>query len=493
MARLGIPARPFAQAGLILLAIALALFFGLASAVLPAWFIFSALLVPTVAVLVLVRPEYALLACMALVCGLIHPAFVPRMPVLGGSLAAADATLVMLTLYTVWALATQAPQAANAPVAGGRLLAVALGLFGLCFAVAVATSLSVRDLNPTHVLGETRDLLYLLTLPMALVILRPKERQERFVVGLVVLGCLFSVGQILQGVFKIPVFGDQGISVLETLGRQDDSTTRANTLGLNVIVFSLLLTVGAYAVGRIRKPLFLLVAGLLFVGIFLTFGRTTFAAVFICGLLVVWWLNKSRLPQLAILLVVVVVLGSALGAYWKPDSFAAVYYRLTSIGEEIDYGYSAQWRIWEAEAMVPLIKEHPLIGVGLGADYKGASGSTLRPELNRYVHNAYLYMGGKMGLPALIFFLLFMASVFVIGRRSARSHALPWTRIVGAASAAMMIRFLLASITEPHLMSDYGVINIAIAGALVCLSAARIATAGPQGMPNPAAHARLVR
>ena len=190
MARLAMPARPLALAGLILLAIALALFFGLASAVLPAWFIFSALLVPTVAVLVLVRPEYALLACMALVCGLIHPAFVPRMPVLGGSLAAADATLVMLTLYTVWALATQAPQAANAPVAGGRLLAVALGLFGLCFAVAVATSLSVRDLNPTHVLGETRDLLYLLTLPMALVILRPKERQERFVVGLVVLGCL---------------------------------------------------------------------------------------------------------------------------------------------------------------------------------------------------------------------------------------------------------------------------------------------------------------
>lgn len=478
------PARSLAPAGLLVLAFGLALFFGLASVLLPLWFIVSMLLVPALAALLLVRPEYALLACMALVCGLIHPAFVPRVPVLGGLLSAADATFVMLAVYTLWVLATRPRQTASTPVAGARLLAVALGLFGLSLAVAVVTSLWVQDVNPTHVLGETRDLLYLLTLPMAVVILRHPARQQRFVIGLVILGCLFSVGQVLQGVFSIPVFGNQGISALETLGWQEDSTTRANTLGLNVIVFSLLLTVGAYALGSIRKKVFLPVAGLLFLGIVLTFGRTTYAAVFICGLLVVWWLNKKRLPQLAVLLFVVIGLGSALAAYWKPDSFAAVYYRMTSIGEEIDRGYSAQWRFWEAQAMLPLIKEHPLIGVGLGADYKGAGGSIQRPELNRYVHNAYLYMGGKMGLPALVFFLLFMAGVFAIGRRSALSHALPWTRIVGAAGAAMMIRFLLASITEPHLMSDYGVIVIAIVGALVWLSSARTPNAGPQAVPS---------
>ena len=474
--RLG-AARPGAYAGLLLLA-CLAVFFGLASAIVPGWFVFSVLLVPAVAMLLLVRPEYALTACVALVCGLIHPALVPRIPVFGGALAAADAALLMLALYAVWRFATQAGKAESAPVAGVRLLAVSLGLFGASLAIVVTTSLLLRELNPAFVLGETRDLLYLITLPIALVILREPERQERFVVSIVVLGCLFSVGQVLQGVFDVPVFGKQGISALETLGRQESSTTRANTLGLNVIVFSLLLTLGAYAVGSLRKSLFLSVAGLLFVGIVLTFGRTTFAAVFICGLLVVWWLDKKKLPQLAALLVVAIGLGSALGAFWKPDSFAAVYYRLTSIGEEIDHGYSAQWRIWEAEAMLPLIKEHPLTGVGLGADYKGARGSTLRPELNRYVHNAYLYMAGKMGLPALGFFLLFMACVFAIGRRSARSHALPWTRVVGAAAAAMVIRFLLASITEPHFMSDYGLTVIAIAGALVVLSAQRAATAG---------------
>ena len=467
-------ARAIPAVGLLLLA-GLALFFGMASALLPGWFVVSVLLVPAVAALLLARPEYALTACVALVCGLIHPALVPRLPLFGGVLAAADAVLALLAIYALWRLATRTRRAPPAPGAGARWLGWSMGLFGIVLAIAVTTSLSLRELNPAFVLGETRDLIYLIVLPIAMVILREPQQQERFVLSFVVLGCLFSVGQILQGLLDIRVFGNQGISALETLGRQEDSTTRANTLGLNVIVFSLLLTIGAHVTGSIRKAVFAPVAGLLLMGIVLTFGRTTFAAVLICALLVVWWLNKHRLVQLLLLLAAAVGLASALAAYWKPATVAAVYYRMTSIGEEIDHGYSAQWRIWEAEAMLPHIQQHPLIGVGLGADYKGARGSTLRPELNRYVHNAYLYMAGKMGLPALIVFLSFMASVFVIGRRSARSHALPWSRIVGAAGAAMMIRFLLASITEPHLMSDYGLIVIAIAAALVVLSARRTA------------------
>ena len=484
----GVSLRPAALAVLVLL-LFLSLFFGLVSALLPAWFIFAVLLVPVVAGLMLVRPEYGLLACMALVCGLIHPGFVPRIPVLGGSLAAADATLLLLVLYALWDLATRPTQPSAATVAGARTMALSGALFTGCLVIAVALSLLVRNLNPAHVLGETRDLLYLLILPVAMVILKPEPRLKRFVLGLVVLGCLFSVGQILQGVFKIPVFGEQGISALETLGRQEDSTTRANTLGLNIIIFALLLTVGAFVTGLIRRPLFVAVGGLLLVGIVLTFGRTTFAAVLICSALLVWWLNRKKLPQLLLLLVLAVGLGSALAAYFKPDSFAAVAYRLTSIGEEIDHGYSAQWRYWEAEAMLPHIQAQPLVGLGLGADYKGSGGSTLRPELNRYVHNAYLYMAGKMGLPALFLFLLFMASVFAMGRRSARLHPVPWSRVAGAASAAMMIRFLLASITEPHLMSDYGLICIAVAAALVVLSARLVPPAPastPASTPPPA-------
>ena len=471
LSRLPVRAPRLGSAGMGLAVVGLAIFLGLASAILPGSFIFALLVVPAIAVLVFIRPEYTLTACVALVCGLIHPALVPRIPAFGGALAAADATLVMLVIYTLWVLATQREQAPAPVVKGVQLLAASLALFGVLFATAVVLSLIVRDINPAHVLGETRDLLYLACLPVAVVILRQSDRQRRFVVSFVVLGCLFAVGQVLQGVFNIPVFGAQGISVLETLGRQDDGTTRANTLGLNVIVFALLLTLGARVQGLISRPLFCAVGGLLFVGIVLTFGRTTYAAVFVCMGVVVWWLDAKKLPLFLCSLVLVVLAGAGIGFVLKPDSFAAVYFRMTTIGEEINRGYSAQWRFWEMEAMLPHLAKHPLIGVGLGADYKGTLGSALTPELNRYVHNAYLYMAGKMGLPALLAFLLMMAAIAAIGRRSAISALSPWTRVVGAAGAAMMIRFLAASITEPHLMSDYGVVVIAVAGALVYLSA----------------------
>jgi len=479
IAHFGMRTRPLAQAALIFFALFLAIFLGLASAILPAWFLVSVLLVPTVAVLLLARPEYALVALVALTCGLIHFSLIPRIPLLGGSLAAADATLVMLAICAVWMFTAQKSKPDLVPVVGARWLAIFFGLFGICFFLSVPTSLWYRELEPKYVLGEARDFLYLFTLPIAVVVLRQRERQRRFVVGIIVLGCLFSVGQIFQGVFNIEVFGVATRQVvLETLGRQEYGTTRSITLGISVIVFALLLTVGAYMLGVIRKTMFFAVAGLLLIGIFLTFGRTTFAVVAICVFVVAWWLNIRMLPQLVGWLVLVLAVGAGLTSLWKPDSLAAAYYRITSVGTEIESGYSALWRVWEAEAMLPHIQRHPLTGLGLGANYKNLGGSAVRPELDRYVHNAYVYIAGKMGIPALAFLLLAIGTIFSIGRRSAISDASPTIRIIGAASAAMMISFLLAAITEPHFQSDYSLVVIGIAGAMVYLNARHAANAG---------------
>jgi O-antigen ligase len=461
-----------ALAGLLLLGL-LALFFGLASALLPYWFVLSALLVPTVAILMLVWPELGLTALIALTCGLIHPAFVPRVPMLGGSVAASDAVLVMLAAYATLKLATQKRKSASAAsVKGAGLLAAAFGLFGVFFVASIVMSLWVKEVNPTWVLGEARRLLYLTALPIAIVILQTREKQKRLVVSLVVLGCLFSVGQIFQGVFNIQVFGDKGrMVVLETLGRQDHGTTRSLTLGIEVIVYALLLTIGAHVLGAIGKRTFFAVSGLLVTGIFLSFGRTTFAVALVCVLLVVMWLNLRKLPQLIGFLVLLVALTSVFASIWKPDYLASVYYRITSINTEVASGDSAQWRYWEAEEIVPHIQKYPFSGLGLGADYKKANRSTADLDLNRYIHNAYLYMAGKMGIPALCAFLAAMFAVLTMGRRTAKTGGDHFNRIVGAASASMMISFLLASVTEPHFMMDYSLVVIAIAAALVYLVA----------------------
>jgi O-antigen ligase len=467
-------------------AFGLAVVFGLASAILGGWFVVSVLMVPAVLVLLLVRPEYALVASIALICDLVHPAIVPRVPFLGGSIAAADATLLMLTVYAFCLFGLQAGKARPVPVAGGRWLTVSAALFGLCLLAAVTLSLTYQGLSATVVLGEARDLSYLLLLPVMLVMLREPERQRRFVIGIVVLGCLFAIGQILQGVFRIPVFGTSGMSALETLGFTEHTTTRSNTHGMSIIIFALLLTVGAYLLGAIKKAVFIPAAALLLVGIFLTFGRTNFAVVALSGFVLVLWLNARRLPHMLLFLFSALAVIFVVMAAWKPETLFAVLYRMTSIRSELTYGYSAGWRFAEVDAMLPLILQHPLIGIGLGADYKGIHGSSAVPELNRYMHNAYFYMAGKMGVPALAFYLSFMAAVFFLGRRLARSDASPWARVLGAAGAAMMIRFVFSSITEPHLMSDHGVTVIAVSAALVYLAARRVAANASERSPSGA-------
>jgi O-antigen ligase len=469
------------EVGLLGAALIFALVTGLAAVFLPAWLVVSILIVPTLLTLLLVRPEYALLACVALVCGLVHPAFVSRVPVLGGSLTVADATLAMLVFYAAVVFAIHAGKVKAAPVAGARWLTLALGLFGVSLVVAATLSLTVWGITPTWVLGETRRLLYLVLLPVAIIILRERQRQERFVVGLVVLGCLFSIGQVLQGLFGLPVFGTSGMSYLETLGYREYTTIRSNTDGLSVIIFSLLLVTGAYVLDLVKRPLFLAVAGLLAMGILLTFGRTTFAVVAACIFFAVRWLDAKKLPHLILVALVALTLAVIAGSIWKPQTVAAVFYRMTSISSELEYGYSAGWRYSEFEAMLPHILQYPLTGIGLGADYKGVSGSSANPDLNRYAHNAYLYMAGKMGVPALMLFLLVMGAIYSIGRREALSGPSPWVRVVGAASAAMMIRFVFASMTEPHLMSDKGIANIAIAGALVILAGRHSGTTASAG------------
>ena len=94
-------------------------------------------------------------------------------------------------------------------------------------------------------------------------------------------------------------------------------------------------------------------------------------------------------------------------------------------------------------------------------------------------HGALLALGGYiclyvmtvLGLPALAAFLMAMLTVLAMGRRTAKTGAPAWNRIVGAASAGMMISFFLASVTEPHFMMDYSLVLIAMAAAMAYFSA----------------------
>jgi O-antigen ligase len=81
---------------------------------------------------------------------------------------------------------------------------------------------------------------------------------------------------------------------------------------------------------------------------------------------------------------------------------------------------SLQWRAYENEQALRAISEHPVLGLGLGASYREPAVDRSEAEqvnwgLTRFVHNGYLYLTVKMGLPAPALFLLFVCGFLVLG------------------------------------------------------------------------------
>jgi len=469
-------------------AILAGLVIGLASALLPAWLVISALVLPAFAMVLIARPEYALVACVGLTCGLVHPALVPRLPFAGGVLVASDLTLVLLGIYSLISLGANSSSTVPGVRKAGPGMWFLLSLLSLFFGTSVVFAIFLNGIPAKDALGEARDFSYLLLcLPIAAVVLKDPVRQRRFVNGFVVLGCLFALGQIVQGLLDIPVFGQSGrLEALETLGRTEFGATRSLTRGISVIIMALFLVVGFFVMGRLRLVAFIGISALLMAGILLTFGRTTIVVVALGLIMLVGALRANRLPVLLVTLVVTIGVSISVLAAFKPKTVEQFLVRMTSINDELRFGYSANWRYEEARLIVPRIIEHPLEGLGLGARYKGFAGSASNPDLDRYIHNGYLYLAGKMGLPALAVFLALTAVVFRLGWAIRHAGIEPWRRIVGVVCAVMMVRFWLASFTEPHFMSDYSLVVIAICGALAWLVAGRTSAAVGKSSASPA-------
>ncbi len=455
---------------------------GLMVTLLPYWFVIATALVPIFFLLLAWRLEYGLLAVLALVSGIAHEAFLPSI----GFLRAGD-----LSFFAVLAITLFSGRKLSTGFDKGELkLWVPFVLFLALVPVSVVHAYFFRGVPPKDVLGEGRHLMFLLLFPMALMVLDTPERLRRFVTGLVVLGLLFSVGQILQGIFHVRVFGDSGrLVVAETLDVRSYEATVSNTGGLNIIILVIFIAAGWYALKAIKTFRFLALASLSAVGILLTFGRTTWGSVLLGMAVVVALLGVRNSGKMLMWSLVGAVLAFSTLIAVKPAMLDAFVARATSVGKEIEYGSSAAWRYYEAAQVMPQIAANPLRGLGLGAAYRAPARSDALPEQVRYIHDGYLYLASKLGIPALALLLWCLGVVMAFSWQGARTAHDARARGVHAAVCASVIGILLASITEPHLMRDSSLAFIGITAGIV-VAMRRYERAGPPQERIPECAAR---
>jgi O-antigen ligase len=143
--------------------------------------------------------------------------------------------------------------------------------------------------------------------------------------------------------------------------------------------------------------------------------------------------------------------------------------RLSSIftpDTTLDTG-SLQWRVFENEHATQSIAANPVTGVGLGNNYRGATLMRQRETVGdlrfaRFIHNSYLYMAVKMGLPGSLIFLWVCAAFLVGGWHIYRSVQHVYWKPITLAMLASFAGLLFWSNTQPNFMLVEGTLFVGV-------------------------------
>jgi O-antigen ligase len=142
--------------------------------------------------------------------------------------------------------------------------------------------------------------------------------------------------------------------------------------------------------------------------------------------------------------------------------------------------YSLRWRLYETDEGLRSISEHPLLGVGLGSAYRDVTllnGDALRAyrgflRFTRFLHNSYLYLGVKMGLPGLLAFCAFALAFLATGWRQYRRLHDEHLRLIVLALLAGFVGLLSWSFTQSHLLQTESTAVVGLIAGLIAIAAA---------------------
>jgi O-antigen ligase len=180
------------------------------------------------------------------------------------------------------------------------------------------------------------------------------------------------------------------------------------------------------------------------IGLWFSESKSAFVAAVVTAILAAVWVSSARLATRArvIAVAIAVVLGVAgsLVRAWMLERDPG--FRGSGLRQQF---YATSLRMIEAR---------PLSGVGIG-QYSRTSTLFLSPQLawtygGENAHNYFLQVGGELGIPGFVFFILWIGTPFVVaGRALARG---PDPRLLGA--AAGILAFVSTCATGHPLLVD---------------------------------------
>jgi|GEM_PF-1404312 len=442
------------------------------------------------------RPEFGLLGILFLAANFLPLDIVDIRLAIGGGLELRDLlTLGMFGLLVFRGLARKTLDIPWWPVGAPLTVFMVLVLFSAVHA------LFWQGVESNWVFAELRDLSAYALFFITAWSLRKRRHLVTILIGLLVIANLTAAIIFIQqflGVSRhlLPAMTASSYwGIWFQGGAGSFGSVRVVPPSHVLVYFAMLISVGLAIFETNRKLRIGLVIqfGVLGLALLLTYTRAQWIATIIALALmaiVLVPMYKTQIGRLALLsipifLIIFGFLGLGLqGLLQEIPLITLLSNRATTLltpDETID-SLSLRWRIFENEEALKSISRHPLLGVGLGNSYRHLT--TLQGEANgwftrnslvagevsrftRYVHSSYIWIPVKMGIPAFVIFLWFLAALLVAGWRLI--YSLPDNQMKGIVLAIVpgFIGLLMWTVFHQHLIMNRSSTAVAFVAGLV--------------------------
>jgi O-antigen ligase len=179
------------------------------------------------------------------------------------------------------------------------------------------------------------------------------------------------------------------------------------------------------------------------VAVIVTFSRGGFLALALIAILSLAWLVRSR----AYAVIGIAMLVGLLAIPLLPAGYVERLQTLSSV--DADPTGSAQDRWRDALEAMQFIREHPLIGAGIGQDVLALN--ALRGATWKSVHNVYLQYGVDLGVPGMLLFVALLVTSIRTASRVERNARYRQPRLAALAAGVRigLMAFGLAAVFYP--------------------------------------------
>lgn len=309
---------------------------------------------------------------------------------------------------------------------------------------------------------------WLLMIPI-LLIAKNEEKAKGALYALIAVSILLSCVALAQSIFNLRL-NFSGLGKVGALTNEEGGIAglaRSSIPGILLLIFTFVVAFLRLATPNSSHKLFwtfLLVMSM--AGIFVTFGRTSWSVTVFCAFVAAWMSGRVVFTRFMLTGSVVLVIMLLVFSILMPDLMVGIAKRFLSIGDEFGAkGSSLRWRLLENEFARMAILNNPVMGIGLGGEYKPRLvDMRVFGSQTFYIHNGYFYVLMKMGL---VGFVLYSAHYFNMLKHS-------WTKrqepgLVGDCQKAMFSLFvgtMILSYAQPEFMQGPSIASLASISAI---------------------------